>query len=174
MASFGGLKLLDVWLLFYIGCLPCINRCLACDSAEELAAWQHVTTALYMALSLRHEHSRLMFASCCPQAVCDKHDPEYWPKFKKWCDDYFVIKHRNNERRGCGGIFFDDLNNKDADTIFSFSQDCQKAVVCSSDLLAYTCTNFIAYKTRLYACTAVLQDLYRMSVAAYLLASVST
>lgn len=127
-----------------------------------------------MALSLRHEHSRLMFASCCPQAVCDKHDPEYWPKFKKWCDDYFVIKHRNNERRGCGGIFFDDLNNKDADTIFSFSQDCQKAVVCSSDLLAYTCTNFIAYKTRLYACTAVLQDLYRMSVAAYLLASVST
>ena len=63
------------------------------------------------------------------QAVCEKHDPAYWPKFKKWCDDYFVIKHRNNERRGCGGIFFDDLNDKDADTIFSFSQDCQQAVV---------------------------------------------
>ena len=61
--------------------------------------------------------------------MCDKHDPAYWPKFKKWCDDYFVIKHRNNERRGCGGIFFDDLNDKDADTIFSFSQDCQRAVV---------------------------------------------
>ncbi len=82
------------------------------------------------------------------QAVCDKHDPEYWPKFKKWCDDYFVIKHRNNERRGCGGIFFDDLNNKDADTIFSFSQDCQKAVVCSSDLLACECMAFIACRTR--------------------------
>ena len=62
---------------------------------------------------------------CAPhsavQAVCDKHDPEYWPKFKKWCDDYFVIKHGSNERRGCAGIFFDDLNDKDADTIFDFS-----------------------------------------------------
>ncbi len=96
-----------------------------------------------MLLSLRHDVFRLMcVASCCPQAVCDKHDPEYWPKFKQWCDDYFVIKHRNNERRGCGGIFFDDLNNKDADTIFSFSQDCQKAVVCSTDL-AYKCLAFL-------------------------------
>lgn len=41
------------------------------------------------------------------QAVCDKYDPEYHPKFKKWCDDYFVIKHRG-ETRGLGGIFFDD------------------------------------------------------------------
>ena len=87
--------------------------------------------------------------SCLPhlaQAVCEKHDPEYWPKFKKWCDDYFVIKHRNNERRGCGGIFFDDLNNKDADTIFSFSQDCQKAVVCRSDLVQ-KCMLFISCRT---------------------------
>lgn len=71
----------------------------------------------------------LLTVSLASQAVCEKHDPEYWPKFKKWCDDYFVIKHRNNERRGCGGIFFDDLNDKDADTIFNFSQDCQQAVV---------------------------------------------
>lgn len=69
------------------------------------------------------------FLVSAAQDVCDSHDPEYWPKFKKWCDDYFVIKHRNNERRGCGGIFFDDLNDKDADTIFEFSQDCQRAVV---------------------------------------------
>jgi coproporphyrinogen III oxidase len=41
--------------------------------------------------------------------VCDRHDPNYHPKFKKWCDEYFEIKHRG-ERRGLGGIFFDDLN----------------------------------------------------------------
>ena len=35
------------------------------------------------------------------QDVCDKHDPEFYPRFKKWADDYFLIKHRN-ERRGLG------------------------------------------------------------------------
>jgi coproporphyrinogen III oxidase len=42
--------------------------------------------------------------------VCDKHHPEYYPKFKKWADDYFFISHRN-ETRGIGGIFFDRLTN---------------------------------------------------------------
>jgi coproporphyrinogen III oxidase len=40
--------------------------------------------------------------------VCDKHDPAYYEKFKKWADDYFFIPHRN-ETRGVGGIFFDKL-----------------------------------------------------------------
>ena len=35
------------------------------------------------------------------QEVCDRHDPEFYPRFKKWADDYFLIKHRN-ERRGLG------------------------------------------------------------------------
>jgi coproporphyrinogen III oxidase len=41
--------------------------------------------------------------------VCDQYDSTYYPKFKKWADDYFYIKHRN-ETRGIGGIFFDTLN----------------------------------------------------------------
>ena len=60
--------------------------------------------------------------------VCDRHDPEYYSRFKKWCDEYFVIKHRG-ETRGVGGIFFDDLNDRPADEIFAFSKDCANAVV---------------------------------------------
>lgn len=42
------------------------------------------------------------------KTVCDKFDPEYYPKFKDWADEYFYIKHRK-ETRGIGGIFFDKL-----------------------------------------------------------------
>ena len=43
------------------------------------------------------------------QAVCDRHDPAYYPEFKPWADRYFHLKHRQ-ETRGIGGIFFDRLN----------------------------------------------------------------
>lgn len=41
------------------------------------------------------------------KTVCDKYDPSFYDLFKKTCDDYFVNTHRNNERRGIGGIFYD-------------------------------------------------------------------
>jgi len=62
--------------------------------------------------------------------VCDKHDDEFYPKFKKWADEYFAIKHRG-ETRGLGGIFFDDLNDREPDTIFAFSKECLDSVVPS-------------------------------------------
>jgi coproporphyrinogen III oxidase len=54
--------------------------------------------------------------------VCDQHHPSYYPAFKKWADDYFFIRHRN-ETRGVGGIFFDHLkddNNFTKETRFNF------------------------------------------------------
>ncbi|XP_042666801.1 oxygen-dependent coproporphyrinogen-III oxidase, mitochondrial [Centrocercus urophasianus] len=62
--------------------------------------------------------------------VCDKHDLKLYPKYKKWCDDYFYIKHRD-ERRGIGGIFFDDMDSPSKEEVFQFVQSCAKAVVPS-------------------------------------------
>lgn len=42
-----------------------------------------------------------------------------YPRFKRWCDDYFYLKHRD-EQRGVGGLFFDDLNEWGFDTSFDF------------------------------------------------------
>jgi coproporphyrinogen III oxidase len=58
------------------------------------------------------------------KATCDRHDLTYYPRFKKWCDEYFYIKHRD-ETRGIGGIFFDQLggNERELGSIFSFVQD---------------------------------------------------
>jgi coproporphyrinogen III oxidase len=50
----------------------------------------------------RHFHRAL-------RAVCDRHQPSFYPRFKTWCDHYFVNTHRGDERRGIGGIFFDNL-----------------------------------------------------------------
>ncbi|KAK3943562.1 Coproporphyrinogen III oxidase [Diplogelasinospora grovesii] len=62
--------------------------------------------------------------------VCDAHDKDYYPRFKKWCDEYFYNKHRG-ESRGIGGIFFDDLDEtvKDKESTFAFIQDALKSFV---------------------------------------------
>ncbi len=60
------------------------------------------------------------------QAACDEHDPEYYPKFKQWCDDYFYLPHRK-EPRGVGGIFYDQLNSGNFENDFAFTQDVGKA-----------------------------------------------
>ncbi|UAN44565.1 oxygen-dependent coproporphyrinogen oxidase [Serratia sp. JSRIV001] len=55
------------------------------------------------------------------QQLCAPFGDDVYPKYKKWCDDYFFIKHRN-EARGIGGLFFDDLNTPDFESCFAFTQ----------------------------------------------------
>ena len=58
--------------------------------------------------------------------VCDKADPGYYPRFKKWCDEYFYLPHRK-EPRGVGGIFFDNHDSGDWEKDFAFVQDVGRA-----------------------------------------------
>lgn len=86
------------------------------------------------------------------KAACDRHHPEYYNVFKRWCDEYFYLKHRQ-ETRGIGGIFFDYQDGRDQlyrgphadkaaaqhsrtlppleprswEDIFAFVQDCGKS-----------------------------------------------
>lgn len=71
-----------------------------------------------------HEDAREFHAAY--KAACDAHDADYFPKFKKWCDEYFYLPHRN-EPRGVGGIFYDRHNSGDWDKDFAFTQDVGKA-----------------------------------------------
>ncbi len=69
----------------------------------------------------RHFHKTL-------KDVCDDHHPDYYDRFKRWCDEYFYIKHRG-ECRGVGGIFFDNLHELGHEEGFQFVSDCAHSFV---------------------------------------------
>ncbi|MDH3535308.1 MAG: oxygen-dependent coproporphyrinogen oxidase [Gammaproteobacteria bacterium] len=51
--------------------------------------------------------------------ACDPFGADRYQDYKKWCDEYFYLKHRG-EARGIGGLFFDDLNQPDFEQAFAF------------------------------------------------------
>jgi coproporphyrinogen III oxidase len=53
------------------------------------------------------------------RAACEPFGPEVYPRYKKWCDEYFFLRHRD-EPRGIGGLFFDDLHEWGFDRTFAF------------------------------------------------------
>ncbi len=63
---------------------------------------------------------------------CDRINPEFYPEFKKECDNYFVNHHRNGERRGIGGIFYDRIkpdNKISAEKLFEFAKtNCESFI----------------------------------------------
>ncbi|CAL1545963.1 unnamed protein product [Lymnaea stagnalis] len=63
--------------------------------------------------------------------ACDPHGKQLFPKYKKWCDDYFNVAHRGCERRGVGGIFFDDVDEPSQEKCFSFVKSCADSVIPS-------------------------------------------
>jgi coproporphyrinogen III oxidase len=66
------------------------------------------------------EEDAVHFHQTCKDALLP-FGSDYHPRFKKWCDQYFYLKHRK-EPRGIGGIFFDDLTKPDFDTCFSLTK----------------------------------------------------
>lgn len=66
--------------------------------------------------------------------VCNEYDPSFYPQFKLACDNYFVNFHRNNERRGIGGIFYDYQRpdaNRDSSFWMNFGKACGDAFIPS-------------------------------------------
>lgn len=99
------------------------------SGGEVLDAWVGGGTDLTPTYPFRddavHFHRSL-------RARCDRHQPGFYARFKQGCDEYFVNRHRNNERRGVGGIFFDNLRpgegGLDLDRLFVFATDVARAL----------------------------------------------
>lgn len=66
------------------------------------------------------EEDAIHFHQTCKDAL-QPFGADYHPRFKKWCDDYFYLKHRK-EPRGIGGIFYDDLGKPDFDACFNLTK----------------------------------------------------
>jgi coproporphyrinogen III oxidase len=94
-------------------------RCFAAEKSGEPAVWwfgggMDLTPYYAWEDDVRHFHR------VCRDAL-EPFGTERHARYKRWCDEYFFIRHRN-EPRGVGGIFFDDLHDPDFDTCFALAR----------------------------------------------------
>lgn len=74
----------------------------------------------------REDHEDTIDFHAAMKSACDAHHPEWHAKYKKWCEEYFWLPHRN-EPRGVGGIFYDRHDTGDWEKDFVFTQDVGRA-----------------------------------------------
>lgn len=95
------------------------------DSAENDIFWfgggMDLTPYYVFEEDARHFHQT------CKDAL-DSHDAALYPEYKRWCDEYFYLKHRQ-ETRGIGGVFFDDLSEPGFDTAFAITRSVGDAFI---------------------------------------------
>jgi coproporphyrinogen III oxidase len=94
-------------------------RCIGAELADEKTVWWFgggfdLTPYYGFEEDCKHWHQMA-------NAACEPFGSDVYPRYKKWADDYFYLKHRQ-EQRGIGGIFFDDLNSWDFERCFEFMQ----------------------------------------------------
>ena len=90
------------------------NTRFICTKKSWFGGGMDVTPSLVDNKEKKYFHNAL-------RKMCNLHNKKYYPKYKKWCDEYFYLPHRN-EARGIGGIFFDyKMDNWEKD--FSFIKD---------------------------------------------------
>jgi len=89
-------------------------RCFVCGETWWFGGGMDLTPYYGFEEDARHFH-----AAC--RAALAPFGADRYPRYKRWCDEYFFLKHRG-EPRGIGGIFFDDLNERDFDFCFSLAR----------------------------------------------------
>ena len=94
-------------------------RCFVAEKAGAAPAWwfgggMDLTPCYPFAEDVRHFHR------ACREALAP-YGAERYPRYKKWCDEYFYLRHRG-EPRGVGGVFFDDLNQPDFESCFALTR----------------------------------------------------
>ena len=94
-------------------------RCFTAEKAGAAPVWwfgggMDLTPYYALEEDVRHFHRT------CRDALAP-FGPERYPRYKRWCDEYFFVRHRN-EPRGVGGIFFDDVNEPDFETCFAIAR----------------------------------------------------
>ena len=96
-----------------------MNTRFICTSKTWFGGGTDLTPMVNDNLASNEFHSAL-------KITCDKYDKQYYQKFKKWCDEYFYLPHRE-EARGVGGIFYDYLDSGDWSKDFKFTKEVGKS-----------------------------------------------